>query len=544
MKKSKIAARRITPYEELQNKVAYAWTRVSSDGQKKRGSSLASKEEDIITYAKKNGIRIKDWYGRDVESGTKAERKEFDRMIADARKDKQVNVILCYDSKRFGRLGGDTISLKDKLLAEGIYVIYTGETNYDRNDAGGYYADGIRDLGGKIDVNYRYKICADGIVRMLNRGEWCFHVPLGYTRVKKEEKGNVKHHVIEINETGKILRNAWIWRAEGERVIDIVHKLNNLGVRLSNDKPINEKNLSRILRNVFYTGWIEHEMIETENHRVRGNYEALIDENTFNLASGLSHAGYVQKEETTPFPLKRHIYCDCCGGALTGYTRERKKHTHYYYKCNTRGCKCNCNAKDLHASYLDLLADYTVREEYLPIVKMMFKEEMNSYQSKNEKSLKSLRSRYTELCNQLDLVERKHGLGETPKSAYEAAKKYAQEEISIVKSQIDEVENQLSNTFLPIDKMMLMCCKLGDLWQKASFKERQKLQNLAFPNGVRYSRLLANYRTPEVNKVFSLIRTISENYDKEKSKSDLDFSSKSLDVEKRRLERPTPTSRT
>lgn len=533
MKKSKIAARRVTPYEELQNKVAYAWTRVSSDGQKKRGSSLASQEEDIIAYAKKNGIRIKDWYGRDVESGTKAERKEFDRMIADARKDKQVNVILCYDSKRFGRLGGDTISLKDKLLAEGIYVIYTGETNYDRNDAGGYYADGIRDLGGKIDVNYRYKICADGIVRMLNRGEWCFHVPLGYTRVKKEERGKVKHHVIVINDTGIMLRNAWIWRAEGERVIDIVHKLNNLGVRLSNGKPMDEKNLSRILRNVFYTGWIEHEMIETENHRVRGNYEALIDETTFNLANGLSHAGYVQKEETTPFPLKRHIYCDCCGGALTGYTRARKKHTHYYYKCNTHGCRCNCNANEMHASYLDLLTDYKVREELLPIVKTMLKDEIANYLGDNKQTLKTIYSRITEKHNKLQDVEYRYALSEIPKSAYDIAKERLQVEIYELGNERDEIEKQLSNTFPSVDEMMLMCCKLGDLWQKASFKERQKLQNLAFPNGVRYSRILGNYRTPVANKVLTLIRNISDSCEDEKSKSDSDFPSESPFVEKR-----------
>lgn len=137
MKKSKIKARMITPYEELPNKVAYAWTRVSSEGQKMRGSSLASQEESIKDYATKNGIVIKKWYGQGVESGTKLERQHFNTMIADALKDKQVNVILCYDSKRFGRLGGDTISLKDKLLAQDIHVIYTSETNYNRSDAGG-----------------------------------------------------------------------------------------------------------------------------------------------------------------------------------------------------------------------------------------------------------------------------------------------------------------------------------------------------------------------------------------------------------------------
>ena len=90
MKKSKIAARKVTPYEELQNKVAYAWTRVSSDSQKKRGSSLASQKEDIIAYAQTNGITIKKWYEPKVESGTKKERKRFDAMIEDVKKDKHL----------------------------------------------------------------------------------------------------------------------------------------------------------------------------------------------------------------------------------------------------------------------------------------------------------------------------------------------------------------------------------------------------------------------------------------------------------------------
>ena len=545
MKKSKIKARMITPYEELPVKIAYAWTRVSSDGQKSRGSSLASQEEGITEYAREHGITIKGWYGQDVESGTKEERKCFDAMIADARRDKQVNVILCFDSKRFGRLGGGTIKLKDDLLEDGIYVIYTSETNYNRDDAGGYYADGIRDLGGKIDAKYRYKICAEGIVRMLNRGEWCFHVPLGYSRVRREERGKVKHHVIEINETGKTLRNAWIWRAQGERICDIVVKLNNLGVRMSNGKPLNEKRLSKIMQNPFYAGWIEHELIDAENHRIKGNYPALIDETTFNLANGISrHIGYEQVKETMPFPLKRHIYCDCCGGALTGYTRARKKHTHFYYKCNTHGCKCNCNANDIHASYLGLLAGYTVKEEFLPIIKKMLADEIDNHLGESRQMLAILRSNETEKRNQLDEVEYKYAIGSIPQSAYEVAKRRLSEEHNNIIVQIGEIENQLSNTFPSTDEMVLMCCRLGDIWQKSNFKERQKLQNLVFPNGVRYSRLLANYRTPNVNKVFELIHDISDSYDNEQTKSDLDLPSKSLLVEKRRLERPTPTSRT
>lgn len=532
MKKSKILAKRVIPYEQLENKVAFAWTRVSSDGQKTQGSSLASQREEIECYAQANGITIKRWYGEESERGTVKVRKLFDNMIAAARKDNQVNVILCHDANRFGRTGGGTISLKDDLLESGIYVIYTSETNYNRKDAGGYFADSIRDIQGKVDTQYRRKECENGIIRMLNRGEWCFHVPLGYTRTGRHLSNQIAHHEIVINSTGEILRNAWIWRAEGQRIIDIVHKLNALGLRMSNGKPIHEKRLSKILQDPFYAGWIEHPLIDNEEHRIRGLFPALIDDATFKLANGYSNAGYTHQVETSPFPLKRHIYCDSCGGALTGYTRSRKKHTHYYYKCNTIGCRCNCNADEMHVSYRDLLEHYRVKEEFLPIINKMLKDKMKSYCNDAQQNIIALRKCETEVSEKLDNVEYRFAIGEIPESAYIVAKKRLSEEKSKIINDKEEIENQLSNTFPSIDKIMLMCCKLGDLWQNSSFKERQKLQNLAFPNGVRYSRLLGNYRTPSANKVLTLIREISDSYEDDKSKSDSDYPSESPFVEK------------
>ena len=532
MKKSKLQTKRVVPYEQIERKVAFAWTRVSSDGQKKKGSSLASQKEDIERYAQANGITIKDWYGGDVESGTTKERKDFDSMIATVRKDKSVNTILCTDDKRFGRTGGKIISLKDELLEQGIYVIYASVTNYNREDIGGYFADSIRDITGKVDAKIRKKACSEGTIHMLNRGEWCFHVPLGYTRTGRHLSNKIAHHEIVINSTGEILRNAWVWRAEGQRIIDIVHKLNALGLRMSNGKPIHEKRLSKILQDPFYAGWIEHPLIEKEEHRMRGLFPPLIDEATFKLANGYSNAGYTQQVETSPFPLKRHIYCDCCGGALTGSTRSRKKHTHYYYKCNTIGCRCNCNADEMHVSYKGLLEHYRVKEEFLPIISKMLKDKIKSYCNDAQQNIIALRKHETEISEKLDNVEYRFALGEIPESAYQVAKKRLLEEKSKNINDKEEIENQLSNTFPSIDRIMLMCCKLGDLWQNASFNERQKLQNLAFPNGVRYSRLLRNYRTPAANEVLTLIRGISERCEAEKSKSDSDLSSESPFVEK------------
>lgn len=89
-----------------------------------------------------------------------------------------------------------------------------------------------------------------------------------------------------------------------------------------------------------------------------------------------------------------------------------------------------------------------------------------------------------------------------------------------------------------------MSCKLGDLWIAGSFDSRQSLQKLMFPTGVLFDKENNSYRTENENEVFKIFRSISESYKQDKTKATTDFYQLSLSVGMRRLERPTPTSRT
>ena len=114
-----------------------------------------------------------------------------------------------------------------------------------------------------------------------------------------------------------------------------------------------------------------------------------------------------------------------------------------------------------------------------------------------------------------------------------------------------------------------MCCQLGNLWIEGDFESRQELQKLVFPSGILLNKENGNYRTISLsqmskgelactlpwreiegkgnkneNEVFKIMRLFSSNYKKEKQKATDDFSHLSPFVGMRRLERPTPTSRT
>ena len=89
-----------------------------------------------------------------------------------------------------------------------------------------------------------------------------------------------------------------------------------------------------------------------------------------------------------------------------------------------------------------------------------------------------------------------------------------------------------------------MSCKLGILWQEGDFRTRQNLQNLVYPDGILYDKHLGSYRTENENEVFRIFRSISTDYIIEKEKATGENTPLSPSVGMRRLERPTPTSRT
>ena len=83
-----------------------------------------------------------------------------------------------------------------------------------------------------------------------------------------------------------------------------------------------------------------------------------------------------------------------------------------------------------------------------------------------------------------------------------------------------------------------------ELWQDGDFASRQKLQNLVFPSGIYFDKNTDDYRTETGNEVFKTFRLFSSSCKDGIEKATTDINRLSLLVGMRRLERPTPTSRT
>ena len=491
-------------YNDLSRKVAIVWTRVSSFQQERENCSLDTQREDCERFAAENGIRIKYYLGGKYESA-KNEGKGFKEMLALARKDKEVNVILVRTSSRFSRIGLEASVIKSQLRAQGIYVIPAKEF-YNPDDKMCRMMDSIRDVFNNTENEQRKDATYSGTIAALNRGEWCLQVPFGFKRVRKEGT----HHILEITPEGELLRNAWIWRAKGEKLQDIVDKLNALGLRLKSGRPMHLKRLSKILQNPFYYGYIESELIENEEHRIKGNFPALIDEQTFRKANSSSFAGYEQAKEPEYAPMNTFIRCARCGCVLSGYEAHRKnkngrERLYRYYKCSTYGCKCNVNADSVHKEFGEMLGAYRVDERYMPLLRKIIERELKVQNKENEDNNKVLKARKMELMGKLDKVRLRNATEEIDKEDYEVAKKILLEQIAQIDEEFRVVNELSSNVSSKIDKALVTASQLGSLWNKMDSGNRKKLEFLVFPDGIEYDVNSGISRTPRTNVAFVLI---------------------------------------
>ena len=94
---------------------------------------------------------------------------------------------------------------------------------------------------------------------------------------------------------------------------------------------------------------------------VEGKQEKMISKELFlkvNEILSENRHGYSCHEEAEDIPLKRFLKCDHCGTFMRGYVVKGKNLP--YYKCNTKGCCNNKNAKVIHGLFETALNFFTL----------------------------------------------------------------------------------------------------------------------------------------------------------------------------------------
>ena len=212
--------------------------------------------------------------------------------------------------------------------------------------------------------------------------------------------------------------------------------------------------------------------------------------------------------ETPRFPLKGHIYYN--GHLMTGYTVKKKNLD--YYKFSGTGGAVNVSAKEMHAKYVELLSQFRLPEELLPVLTDVLRKKFAEKEMDQEIDVNNIKKRIATLTTNIKTVKKRYAIGKIDEDVYCDAISDLENDMREAKLELDKASVNLSNLATYIDDTIAFACNLGSYWQKMDFEMCQGIQKLVFPEGVNWDKESRSYRTTNYNSFFEILHSVSDSY--------------------------------
>ncbi|MEE0969002.1 MAG: recombinase family protein [Clostridia bacterium] len=342
-----------------------AYCRVSS-GKDAMLHSLSAQVSYYSDYIQKHGWEYAGVYADEALTGTKDNRENFQRLLAECRKG-TVQMVITKSISRFARNTVTLLETVRELKALGVDVFFE-EQNIHTMSADGelmltILASYAQEESLSVSENMKWRIRKN----FENGKPWSGFI-LGY----RFQNGQF----VLVPEEAEIVKRIFREYLGGMGATAIMKGLNEDGILTRTGKPWRTEGVLKILRNYNYTGNLILQKTYRENHLTKrkmknngekpqyhavGTHEAIIDLATFEavqeeLAKRAEH--YSGKKMTVAtYPFTGLIVCDGCGK----HYRRKTTATGIVWICstyNTHGKKACADSKAIPESVLyDLTAD-------------------------------------------------------------------------------------------------------------------------------------------------------------------------------------------
>ena len=522
--------------ERVEGGNALIYTRVSSSEQVD-GQSLEVQLEKCREYAAKHSYTVLGEFGGSYESAkSDKERKEFNRMLTFIRKSKiKVDVVIVFSTSRFSRTGSTTII--EEVEARGAYVVSATST-YDPRTPVGKYMQLMELANARFQNDEKRATTIENSIKALLKGRWIGKAPRGY-----DQKTTKKEQVITVNEEGKLLRKAFLWKANNKLSNEeIRHRLASEGLIICKQK------LSEVFKNPFYCGYMAHKFLQGDI--VKGNHPALVSEEIFLKVNGelsKNHSGYELKIDKDYAPLLGSIKCPCCGHNLTASisTKMRKRFGRTdigYYVCGRKGCRFNSSTRKVHEAFEILLNSYALSNKVENLLKIQLAMTFDAMNKENQERVKGIKANMKKKEKELAQAETNYVLCTDAKKQGICEKVIGrlEGEIKDLKIELASLDTGILNLGRFIDFAFKMRSNLFELWQLQGLEGKRKLQKLLFSDGFIYDKNSSDIEPKSVNVFFVLNGSYTNPYDDKYKKTNRIFNSSSLRVPGAGLEPAQP----
>ena len=342
-----------------------AYARVSS-GKDAMLHSLSAQVSYYSDYIQKHGWEYAGVYADEALTGTKDNRENFQRLLAECRKG-TIQMVITKSISRFARNTVTLLSTVRELKSLGVDV-YFEEQNIHTASADGelmltILASYAQEESLSVSENMKWRIRKN-----FENGKPWSGLILGY----RFQNGQF----VVVPEEAEVVRRIYNEYLGGLGATAIMKGLNNDGILTRVGKPWRTEGVLKILRNYNYTGNLILQKTYRENHLTKrkmknngekpqyhavGTHESIIDLTTFEAVQEeiARRADHYSGKKTTvaTYPFTGLIVCDCCGK----HYRRKTTATGIVWICstyNTHGKKACADSKAIPESVLyELTAD-------------------------------------------------------------------------------------------------------------------------------------------------------------------------------------------
>ena len=350
---------------------AVIYARFSSHSQTEQ--SIEGQLRECYEYAKRQNIAIVGEYVDRALTGTTDKRPNFLKMIEDSKK-KTFDFVLVYQLDRFARNRYDSANYKAKLKKNGVRVLSAKENI--TNDASGILIEGVLESMAEYYSAELSQKVKRGIRESLTKGYFIGGYGLfGYDVVDKRWVVNAFE--------ADIIRDVFNRYKNGEKLNDIISRLNRDGIKTKAGSEFNMNSVARMIRNEKYIG------IVRSNGNVYTNVvPAIVDERLFRECNEMMDEHKHKQRECKaekPYILSGKLFCGYCGSMMTAEAGTSKTgKVHHYYKCFNRkkkpsACgKKSYKQKDLEDLVFDTTVDYILKPKVIDRIAQIVVERFNA----------------------------------------------------------------------------------------------------------------------------------------------------------------------
>ena len=485
----------------LKEKTAILYRRVSTTDQKLLGNSLNAQQISLKDFCFKNSMTIVEEFQEDY-SAKNFNRPEWKKLKKFAIKNKKkIDYLLVVDWDRFSRNTYEALGVINDFKSFGVEVNCIDKwINYD--DPAQIMMQ-LMYLGmPEVDNKVRSQKVIIGMRQGLKEGRWNVKQPVGYIKGRDE----LGKPLMQLDPTkATLIRELFELFATGLYSQNELRKLNKFKVL-----NISKSSLSRMFKNIVYSGRIKISKYKDEPEQiVNGLHKAIIDVNIFNKVQyqlGVK-SRYKQKpiKQSDTLYLRGHLKCMKCGGNLTGSGSKSKTGAkHYYYHCNPRkGCNERFKIKDAHKEILSLFKELKPSEEVCNLFKIVLKDHYKISKESKYNQIKIIKDDINKIdIRQQKLIEKL--LDQViSDEVYKSHNSNLDKELIEKRQELENLKDYQKDLNEYIDYGLKLMQNLDILFEQSNVFVKNKLMSSIFKEKIEFDGI--KYRTPKFNKGFDYI---------------------------------------